>query len=219
MLVQRTVLTAAIGKGLQLRPLMEEQIRARQARGQRVGLSRNIVGDGYQFVVTAIFENLAAVQARIEENDQDAGIQNFMDRTSPLLGARSQSVIANVLIQPPAPAFEAKFSHRFALTPAVGKQAEMEQILTERLTGGPAITAALASVIVGGPQQLIVTVFYASLADADALQAATLADPTWLPFTAKLAAVSGANPTVDLAQVLVPVQPAEIRELAGAATR
>ncbi len=219
MFIQRVVLTAAIGKSPQLQAVLEERARQLQAKGQRLGLNRTLVGDGPQFVVTAIHENLAAFQARLQENQQDSTIQPFMDRLSPLLGERAQSSLLEVIIQPPETAFTAKFSQRFALTPAVGKQLEMQQILTDRLTNGPPIISALAATAAGGPQQFAVTVFYANLADADALSAAIRVDPTWPAFTAAISAVSGANPVVDLMEVLVPIQPAEVRELAGAATR
>jgi hypothetical protein len=100
------------------------------------------------------------------------------------------------------------YTQRITLYPAAGKQAAIQQLLTEqakkRQARGQRI--ALATSVVGDRPSFVVTIFHENLADFEKFRHANQKDPDFAAYQAKLQPLLNDVPRMELLEVLVSPQ-------------
>ena len=88
----------AIGKWLELQALLEERAKAAQAGGFRT-LRRQMFGrEGTTFVTSIGFQDLASLEAFIDNNDRDAQFRAYVEKVESLTARPSKAELFQVLV-------------------------------------------------------------------------------------------------------------------------
>jgi len=88
----------AVGKWLELQALLEERAKAVQARGFRT-LRRQMFGrEGTSFVTSIGFQDLASLEAFIDNNDRDAQFRAYVEKVESITARPSKTELFQVLV-------------------------------------------------------------------------------------------------------------------------
>ena len=103
MYATRTTIYPDSGKFGEARELMRERVKAAQSAGDRIGLAELAVGtDGPQLIVTALFNDLAAFEARRKRNQADADFQKFIAKLASLARKPGSVDLVEILLPMPS---------------------------------------------------------------------------------------------------------------------
>jgi len=87
----------------EVRDLLVERVKARQAAGSRAALSELVAGsDAPQFTVGSRFDDLAAFEASRKRDQADADFQKFVAKLTSLLRKPSAFDLMEVLVSMPS---------------------------------------------------------------------------------------------------------------------
>ena len=136
MIVQRTRIAPALGKGAAVEAELVQAVKNGQAKGRRVALGRRILSsEGPAFVVTLLADDVAALDAVRRENQADAEFQARGARLAPLLaGPIRQIVLESIITAPPRQG--TTISVLTSAYPAPGKERQIVSILEEWTKSG-----------------------------------------------------------------------------------
>jgi len=102
MYMQRISLYPDPEKVADVRAMLVERAKARQAAGMRVALSELVAGGhAPQFTVSSLFDDLAAFEASRKRDQADADFQKFVARLVPSLRKPSSFDLMEVLVSMP----------------------------------------------------------------------------------------------------------------------
>jgi len=88
----------AVGKWLELQALLEERAKAVQARGFRM-LRRQMFGrEGPTFVTSIGFQDLASLEAFLDNNDRDAQFRAYVEKVESITARPSKTELFQVLV-------------------------------------------------------------------------------------------------------------------------
>ncbi len=220
MYVQRNTYSAALGKGDDLRQLLQEAIIGYQADGIRIGLSRTVFGPAGEFTTITLAQSLAELQATRERILGGSAYRTRTAKSATLLSTQPVSSLIEPIVPFPEGPNPNRWGQRVVLTPAVGKFNDLRRITEERIRARQArLRISLAQTVFGVDQALVVNISLADFAAIDALREMNRTDADFISYQEQIQPLLARNPEVTLFEVLVPVQPAAIREMAGAATR
>ena len=220
MYIQRNTYSAAIGKGEDLRQLLNEAIIGYQADGIRIGLSRLVYGEAGQLTTITVCESLAELQATRERILAGSAYRTRVAQTIPLLSRQPVSSLVEPIIPFPEGGTTNRWGQRVVFTPLVGKLPELRSILEERVRARQAeVRISLAQTVFGAEQALILNLSLPDFAAIDALRESNRTDPNFIAFQERIQPLLARAGELSLHEILVPVQPARAREMAGAATR
>ena len=97
MFIQRITLSPALGKGRELRAIVEERVKKGQAQGTRMSLASPVFGDNMgSLVVTIRFNDLAEFEKSRSRNAADKDFQEYVGKVTSL--ATSRFELLDVLI-------------------------------------------------------------------------------------------------------------------------
>lgn len=100
---QRALGYPAVGKGPELRAIMEERVKGLQSSGQRATLGVSVYGtDGQEFTTTLAFQDLAALESYRRRNQSDPAFQAYVAKVNPLIRQGPKVELAEVLIPFPS---------------------------------------------------------------------------------------------------------------------
>lgn len=220
MYVQRNTYSAAVGKGDALRQLLQEAVTGYQADGIRIGLSRTVFGVAGELTTITLANSLAELQATRERIVGASAYRARVAQSVALLAAQPVSSLSEPIIPFPEGPNPNRWLQRVVLTPAVGKLNELRRLTEERVRARQSdLRIALLQTVFGADQALIVNISLPDFAAVDALRETNRTDQDFQRYQEEIQPLLARSPEVTLFEVLVPVQPAATREMAGAATR
>jgi len=211
MFSQRVTNYPAAGKGPELRTLLEERVKARQAKGLRTGLSTQMFGaDGAAYVITTTYADLAALEKSRRENQSDPASRAFQAKLAGLQRVPQTIELFEILMPAPAAAAEPIFSHRVTQYPAAGKGPELRALLEGRVKDGQAqgLRVGLSTQLFGaGGATYVQTVIYPDLAAYEKRRQANLSDSAFRAYQAKVVELTRMPAKQELFEILVRVPP------------
>ena len=102
MFSQRGTHYPVFGKGPELRALLEERVKARQAQGFRVGLSAQMFGaEGVTYILTTIYPDLAALEKNRKENQSDPAFIAYQAKLTGLQRMPTKTELFEILVPVP----------------------------------------------------------------------------------------------------------------------
>src|SRR5438876_11844827 len=102
MFIQRITLSPAMGKGRELRALVEDRVKKGQAQGQRISLASPGFGDDMgSLVVTIRFNDMAELEKSRARNAADKDFQEYVGRVSSMAASRFELLEVLVPFQSP----------------------------------------------------------------------------------------------------------------------
>ncbi|MHB8378093.1 MAG: hypothetical protein ACYDEB_14235 [Dehalococcoidia bacterium] len=102
MYMHRITIYANPEKVAELRALLIERTKARQAAGMRLALTEMVVGShAPQFTVNVLFNDLAAFEASRKRDQADGDFQKFVAKLSSLIRKPSDFALLDVLLPMP----------------------------------------------------------------------------------------------------------------------
>lgn len=202
---QRTTFFPAFGKAPELRPILEERAKQRQAQGIRTSLATAAFGaEGPALVMTAQFDDLSALEA--SRGDPPAADP----RIAPLLRQTVRSELFEILLAAPVATTPAKYLQRITNTPLPGKGRELQDIVVERAKGrqSEGIRTGV-SIQAAGPASgtVVTTIVFGNLAEYEKLRARNQTDASFQQYGQRLAGLSSRTPIVELLEIVVPYPP------------
>ncbi len=220
MYIQRNTYWAAVGKNEDLRQLLQEAVVGYQADGIRIGLIRPVFGIAGEFTTVLLAETLAELHETRERILGGASYRTRVSQSIPLLATQPVSSLLEPLIPFPQDGSTNRITQRVILAPVPSKLDELRTILEERIRERIALGAriSLARTVFAAELALVVNVSVPDYAELDALQERNRTDE-FRAYQARVNAVLVRSPEITVNEAIVPVQPASVRELAGAATR
>jgi len=103
MYMQRVTIYPDPEKVADVRSMLSERAKARQAAGIRLALSEMVAGgDAPQFTVSIVFDDLAAFEANRKRDQADGDFQKFVGKLSSSIRKPSDFDLLEVLVQMPA---------------------------------------------------------------------------------------------------------------------
>ncbi len=103
MYMQRVSIYPDPEKVAEVRTLLIERAKARQSSGTRVALSELVAGsDTPQFIVSTLFEDLAAFEALRKRDQSDADFQKFVAKIASLIRKPAGFDLLEVLVPMPS---------------------------------------------------------------------------------------------------------------------
>jgi len=143
MFMQRTRIAPALGKGPEVEALLVERVKAGQARGRRVGLSRRIFSsEGSLLSVILVADDLAGIERIRQENLADPSFQALATRLGPLVREASTIRVLESILTAPRPG--TTISQLASVSPAPGKEAQVSSMLEEYVKAGQAAGVTIA---------------------------------------------------------------------------
>ena len=220
MYVQRTTYSAAVGKGEDLRQLLQEAVIAYQADAIRVGLGREVFGTAGELTTIVLADTLAELHTTRERILGGAGYRTRVAQSIALLSTQPVSSLLEPIVPFPEDRPAGRYTQRVVLTPAVGKFNDLLRLTEERVLSRRAqARIALSQTVFGADQALVINISLPDFAALQALREHNRTDSAFIAFQEQIQPLLARTTQVSLHEVLVPVQPAAIRELAGTATR
>jgi len=102
MFIQRITLSPALGKGRELRALVEDRVKKGQAQGQRISLATPVFGDEMgSLVVNIRFNDLAEFEKSRSRNAADKDFQEYVGKVSSMATSRFELLEVLVPFQSP----------------------------------------------------------------------------------------------------------------------
>ena len=103
MYVLRTLITPALGKGPEVRQLLEEWVQDRQTKGQSFMLTRQVLGpEGASFVITGRYPDLAAYEQQLQALAQDRTHLSALAKVTERLRGPMRQELFEILVPFPA---------------------------------------------------------------------------------------------------------------------
>ena len=196
----------AIGKGPELRALLEEWTRTAPSRGFAHNLISQLGADGPVFINGIRHENLAAFQTYPERSRANPGLGPFTAKMQPLLARPPQSALFQVLIPPPSQAPSPSFRFRVSRYPAIGKGPALQALLEERVKVMQAHGfRSLSRQMFGSEGPVFVTnIGFQDLASLEAFLDNNQRDPEFRAYAEKVESMMARPSKTELFEVLVP---------------
>jgi hypothetical protein len=204
--VQSTLLFPAIGKGPELRALLEERTRQQQSQGQRVGLQVIIYGPNTPaFRVARQFEDLGSLEAFRQQAVQPDSRLPALFR-QPARNALWEQLLANQ----PGGGEPPRYIQRFVSMPLPGKGPELAAIIMDRARRAQAE---------GGRSQVLVQVagaaagavmnqnLFGGLVELEKRRANFQTNPASQESLAKQSGLMAAPSNSAISEVIVPLRP------------
>jgi hypothetical protein len=211
MFITRALNFAATGKGPELRSVLEERVKTDNSRGGEVSLGTLVYSDdGPAFVVTARYQNLAALDAGRTRNQADQARVASLAKSAALSRQPAKVSLAEVLIGPTqgvAALHAPYYLVRTTSYPAMGKAAELRALLMERVQKAQAAkerTTLSTTVFSGDGGAFFISRAFADLAAYDTYRQHLQSDSAYQLFGAKAVSLSRQPAGNELAQVLIP---------------
>ncbi|MSQ14995.1 MAG: hypothetical protein EXR50_03925 [Dehalococcoidia bacterium] len=131
----RSTWVPTLGKGPELRALLEERLKARNSQGFPTGLSAQLFGaDGQAFVLYGTAPDLAAYESYMRQRDPDPAYRAHQNKVSQLLSQPTTlQIFDGLLALAPTVSEPSKFSQRVTYYPAFGKGPELRSALEARV--------------------------------------------------------------------------------------
>ena len=205
---QRITQTAALGKAPELRELNLAQVKARQAQGTRASLSTPITGVGGRLVVGLNFDTLSDLQTFRERNAADAGFQQYVARISLLMAQPVQTELWEVIL-PAQPGGAPAYIQSVTWTAALGQGPVLREAVLERFKKRQAegFRCAVTEQLASDAFRMRLGILLGSLGDLETQRVRNRTDAGFREFGDRVAQISTAT-TVELSEVIVPLQPA-----------
>jgi hypothetical protein len=199
MFMHRAQLHPAIGKADELRPLLEEEVRARHAQGLRANLTRSLYSNSQWFAMGVQFESLAAREAWQSGPAPAAA--------PPLLRAPNQLTLLELLVAANPGGREVKYVERVTVEPVAGKGAAVRSLLSSRASRDQASENRVGlSVRVAGEAAgtFEVQFVYADLAEFEAAREKRRTDAGFAEFVDAIAPLLARRTSTEMFEVLIP---------------
>ncbi len=200
----------AIGKGPELRALLEEWARTAPSRGFAHNLiSQLLSSEGPVFINGIRHENLTAFQTYPERSRANPGFGPFTAKMQPLLAQwPPRSTLFQVLIPPPSQAPSPSFRFRVTRYPAIGKGAALQALLEERVKAMQAHgIRSLSRQMFGSEGPVFVTnIWFQDMASLEAHLDNNQRDPEFRAYSEKVQSMIARPNKTELFQTLVPFQ-------------
>ena len=204
--VRQVKLFPAMARAPEARALLEEQVKS-NSQNERQLLAQNIVGELPAFVITSIFNDIAALEKNRDAIWANRAFLDFQSKLTPLLRQPTEVTIAETIVATTAgPGAGPRYAHQVLIYPKNGAEQEVRSVLEGFAKGQQAdgrsyvrLARRLFSAI--GPVFSIGD-SYESLGEADNVTKAR-ADKV-RDFSNQLAPITRAPMTQELREVLVP---------------
>ncbi len=202
---QRVTLFGAPGKAAEIRQILEERTRQRQAQGVRTSLATSAFASEPCLALTTQFDDLGAL-----ETFRASAIGQPDPRVALLTRQPARVELYETIVPVPPSSTPTKFLQRVTLTPIMGRIGEVQNLLlefvktrqAEGVRGGVSVQAAGP-----GANNLVSTVALGSLTEFEKLRTRNQTDSVFQQFTGKLGALIVQPPTIELFEVLIPLPP------------
>ena len=203
---QTTVLFPAIGKGPELRSLLEERTRQQQSQGQRVGLQMIVYGPNTPaFRIVQEFEDLGSLEAFRQQPLQAD------PRIPALFRQPVRSALWEGLLAVPAGGETPRYTQRFVNRPLPGKGPELAALLIDgaRRAQAEGYRSSVGVQVAGPAAGAVVSqTLYGSLVELEKRRANNRTNPAFQEFLAKQAGLLAAPSNSAISEVLVSMGPA-----------
>ena len=207
--IQRISHYPAVGKGPELRALLEEWARTAPSRGFAHNLTSQLLSsEGPNFINGIRHENLAAFETYPERSRANPGFGPFATKEEPLLDRSAQSELVEVLIPPPRQAPTPKFTLRFSHYPTMGKGPALLALLEERVktmqSRGRVFRGLTRRAFSSEGPVFASIIGFQDMASLEAFQHNNQRDPKFRAFAKKAESLMARPSKIELFQMLVP---------------
>ncbi len=202
---QRVSLFPAPGKNAEVRQILEERTRQRQAHGVRASLASSAFAVEPCFALTTQFEDLGAL-----ETYRDSPLGQPDPRVASLTGQPARLELYEILLQVPAASTPARFLQRVTITPLTGKGPVVQNLLVELVKGRQAdgVRGGVAIQAAGpGANDLVATIVLGSLSEFGQLRVRNQTDTAFQQFVGKLGELTSRPAIIELFEIVVPLPP------------
>ena len=135
MYVRHTRIRPSLDNAAEVRSLVEERVRSNPTEA-RVLLAQNVLGELPTLTVTALYEDMAALEKDRDANAADPDFQSLQAKLGSMIRQPYESSVFEVIIRgDPGAQPTARYTIRAEFFPAPGKQAEVEALLEEFAKG------------------------------------------------------------------------------------
>jgi hypothetical protein len=210
MFTTRALNYTALGKGPELRSVLEERVKAANSHGGMVSLGVLVYSnDAPAFVVNTRYQNLAALDAGRTHNQADPAYQASLAKSAALSRQSAKVSLTEELIGRPqgAPALRAPYySIRATYYPAMGKAAELRALLEEEVQKEQAAKelAGLTTLVFRGDGgAFFITRAFADLSAYETRRQHLQSDLAYQVYAAKATSLYRQPVSTELAQVLI----------------
>ena len=204
--IQQNSRYPAIGKGRELRALLEEWARTAPSRGFALNLISQLGSVVPIFTIGIRHENLTAFQTYPERNRANPGFAPYIAKMRPLVAGPLQSALFKVLIPPPSQAPRPNFVFRVSRYPAIGKGPALQALLEERFKAMQAHGFRTVSHQVFGSEGTVFAsqIGFQDMASLEAFLDNNQRDPAFRAYAEKVQSLLARPSKTELLQVLVP---------------
>lgn len=213
MYMQRILVRPAVGKAPEVRSLLEERVKARQAQGVAQGLQATLFNpEGATFVATTRWEDLAKYEQDRGRNQGDPAFRAYQTKLAGLITVPPAPLLFEVLIGPAPGTPTGKYQTRITNRPAVGKVPELRALLEERVKALRAQgmrRGLLARLFDPEGGSFVIVASYDNLGEWEQQRDRQRNDPATREFQAKLSGLVSRPPQPRLFEVLVRMPPAQ----------
>lgn len=145
MFYERILLRPSLGKGNELRALVQDRTKSNQPRLRTV-LTESVLGEGQTFVSGTFHENLKAYETEREARRADSGFQSFAAKVSGLLSRPREAQLFEIISSSVAGGGSARYTHGVRLIAARDKEMELRQALEDFAQARQAEGATVAGI-------------------------------------------------------------------------
>ena len=203
--VRNVKIFPAMDRAPEARSLLEEQVKS-NAQDERQLLAQNIVGELPAFVITSIFDDIAALEKNRDAIWANRAFLDFQSKLTPLLRQPTEVTISEMIVRTVGTGAGPRYAHQVMFLPKNGTEQEVRSVLEgfargQQADGRPYFRMARRLFSAIGP------VFsmgdsYESLGEFDNVNKGR-ADKV-RDFSNQLAPITRAPATQELREVLVP---------------
>ena len=127
--VRQVKLFPAMDKAAEVRALLEEQVKS-NPQNERQLLAQNIVGELPAFVITSIFDDIAALEKNRDATWANRAFLDFQSKLTPLLRQPTEVTILETIVATTAgPGATPRYSHQVTILPTAGAVPEVRSVL------------------------------------------------------------------------------------------
>ncbi len=204
--IQQNSRYPAIGKGRELRALLEEWARTAPSRGFALNLISQLGSVVPVFTIGIRHENLTAFQTYPERNRANPGFGPFIAKMRPLVAGPIQSALFQELIPPPSQVSSLSFRYRVSRYPAIGKGPALQALLEERVKAMQAHGIRSLSRQMFGSEGTVFAsqIGFQDMASLEAFLDNNQRDPEFRAYAEKVQSLLARPSKTELLQVLVP---------------
>ncbi len=198
----------AIGKGPELRALLEEWARTAPSRGFAHNLISQLGSEGPVFINGIRHENLAAFETYPERSRANPGFGPFTAKGRQLRDRFPQSELFEVLIPPPSQAPTPGFTFRVSQYPAIGKGPALQALLEARVKAmqsrGRVFRGLTRKVFSSEGPVFASIIGFQDMASLETFQHNNQRDPKFRAFAKKVESMIARPNKIELFRMLVP---------------